>query len=150
MARPRGRLWFAVQFGLFLALLAAPLLQRFDAPPVLRALGSATLLAGILVAVAGYRALGARHSPWTAPIDGGEIVTTGVYGRIRHPIYAGWCLGALGFELLTGSLLGVGFALALVVYYDLRAREEERLLRARYPAYVAYQRRAKRFIPGLY
>jgi protein-S-isoprenylcysteine O-methyltransferase Ste14 len=58
--------------------------------------------------------------------------------------------GALGGELLVGSILGVGVALALVVFYDRRSREEERFLADRYPNYAAYKRRAKRFIPGVY
>lgn len=148
--RRRGQGWFAVQVGLFLALLAAPFLQRGTMAPLLRLLGLVPLVGGTVVAVAGYRALGRRHSPWTTPIEGAGLVTTGIYGRVRHPVYAGWCLGALGAELLAGSMLGVGVALAVMVFYDLRSREEERLLVDRYPHYVAYKRHAKRFIPGVY
>jgi Phospholipid methyltransferase len=93
---------------LFLALLAAPFLQHLDAPLLVRLLGLVLLAGGIVVAVAGYRALGSSHSPWTTPIDDGRLVKTGIYARIRHPIYTGWCLGALGGELLAGSILGVG------------------------------------------
>jgi protein-S-isoprenylcysteine O-methyltransferase Ste14 len=135
---------------LFLALLAAPFLQHLDAPLLVRLLGLVLLAGGIVVAVAGYRALGSSHSPWTTPIDDGRLVETGIYARIRHPIYAGWCLGALGGELLAGSIVGVGVALALVVFYDRRSREEERFLADRYPDYAAYKRRAERFIPGVY
>jgi protein-S-isoprenylcysteine O-methyltransferase Ste14 len=47
-------------------------------------------------------------------------------------------------------VLGVGVALAVVGFYDLRSREEERLLVERYPDYAAYQRHTKRFLPGVY
>jgi protein-S-isoprenylcysteine O-methyltransferase Ste14 len=98
--RQRGQRWFAVQLGLFLALLAAPFLQRGKLPPWPRLLGLVLLAGGIVVAVAGYRALGRSHSPWTTPVEGGgSLVTTGIYGRVRHPVYVGWCLAALGGEL---------------------------------------------------
>jgi protein-S-isoprenylcysteine O-methyltransferase Ste14 len=148
--RRRGQGWFAVQFGLFLALLAAPFLQHVDAPLLVCLLGLVLVAGGIVGAVAGYRALGSSHSPRTTPIDDGRLVTTGIYAWIRHPIYAGWCLGALGGELLVGSILGVGVAQALVVFCDRRSREEDRFLADRYPDYAAYKRRAKRFIPGVY
>lgn len=146
----RGRVWFALQFAFFLALLAAPFLQRREAPRLLRVLGLGVLASGCGVGAAGYRALGGSHSPWTTPIAGGRLVTTGIYGWMRHPIYAGWCLGALGGTLLTGSWLGTGVSAALMVFYDLKAREEERLLAERYPEYRAYTRQTSRFVPGAY
>jgi protein-S-isoprenylcysteine O-methyltransferase Ste14 len=69
---------------------------------------------------------------------------------MRHPIYTGWLLGALGWALLTGSRLGVGVALAGGIFYDLKAREEEKWLAATYADYTAYQRQVKRFIPWTY
>jgi protein-S-isoprenylcysteine O-methyltransferase Ste14 len=105
-------LWFVAQAILFCAMLLAPLLERRACPVVLRAVGLITLSGGVIVAVLGYRTLGRSHSPWTTPIADGQLVTTGMYQYMRHPIYAGWLLGALGWALLTSSRLGVGVALA--------------------------------------
>jgi protein-S-isoprenylcysteine O-methyltransferase Ste14 len=79
-----------------------------------------------------------------------ELVTTGIYGHVRHPIYAGWCLRSLGFEAVTGSLPGVSVAAALFVFYDLKAREEDRRVADRYPGAVRYRAEVKRFVPGVY
>ena len=141
--------WFVLQSAFFVALLASPLAQRRSAAAVNRLLGLGLLLTGVGVAAAGYRELGSSHSPWTEP-TGERLVTTGIYGRTRHPIYAGWCLGALGFEILLGSRLGVAVVGGLAVFYDLKAREEEKLLDRRYPDGASYRAEVARFVPGVY
>ncbi len=146
----RGHLWFVVQALLFCAMLLAPLLERRACPVWLRAVGLITLIGGVIVALLGYRTLGRSHSPWTTPIADGQLVTTGMYQFLRHPIYAGWILVALGWALLRGSRLGVGVALAGGIFYDLKSREEEKWLAAPYAEYAAYQRQVKRFIPWIY
>ncbi len=145
-----GWLWFAVQFVLFISMLAAPLVQRSNVPAPVRVVGLMLGAGGLSLSVAGYRALGKSHSPGTTPIAGARLVASGIYARVRHPIYAGWCLGSFGLALLTGSVLGVGVAVALVVFYDLRTREEEKFLLRQYPEYAAYKERVRRFVPGLY
>ena len=147
----RGGPWFVVQLLFFVALLGAPMVRRRRPALVVRVLGLGLLGAGAAVAVAGYRDLGESHSPWTTPNDERcQLVTTGIYGHVRHPIYAGWCLGSLGFEAVTGSCLGVSAAAALVVFYDLKARDEDRHLADRYPGAASYRADVKRFVPGVY
>jgi len=148
--KARGKGWFAVQFLLFCGILLAPFISQPRLPSLLRPIGAIALIAGILIAVRGYRTLGSSHSPWTNPTEAASFVSTGIYSRIRHPIYAGWILGALGLELVALSPVGVGVAVALLVYYDFRTREEERWLVATYGDYLAYLTRVKRFIPFLY
>ena len=152
MARSqRGGVWFALQSAFLLALLGSPFIDRRRPPPAARILGLSLVASGAGVAVAGYRELGVSHSPWTTPAgDDGRLVTTGIYGRLRHPIYAGWCLGSLGLEVLAGSRLGGGVVGALMVFYDLKSREEDKLLAARYPCAGDYRAAVKRFIPGIY
>ena len=50
----------------------------------------------------------------------------------------------------TGSPLEAGVAVAGMLFYDRKAREEERHLGERYPEYGPYRRRTHRFIPGIY
>ena len=146
-----GAVWFGAQLVIFVAMLGAPIIQRAEVPVVVRVFGVGLAAAGLSVSVAGYRALGGSHSPGTTPIAGAGLVSSGIYSRLRHPIYAGWCLGAFGFALIFGSVLGVGVAVALVVFYDLRTREEEKFLLGQYPDYGPYRQRVKRrFLPGLY
>ena len=146
----RGHLWFAAQFVLFCAILLAPFIGRFDCPLWVRAVGLVILASGVIIAVLGYRTLGSSHSPWTSPLEGGQLVTTGIYHYLRHPIYTGWIVAAFGWALVWGTLFGVGVAFAGFIFYDLKSREEERWLLTRYQEYSAYQREVRRFIPGIY
>ena len=145
-----GRIWFAVQFVIFIAMIAAPIVQRSDVQVYVRLLGVLVSTGGLLVAVAGYRGLAGSHSPGTTPTAAAHLVSSGIYAHLRHPIYAGWLLGAFGLPLIFGSVLGLGVAMVLLVSYDLRTREEEKHLLQRYPEYRAYMARVRRFVPGLY
>jgi protein-S-isoprenylcysteine O-methyltransferase Ste14 len=81
-----------------------------------------------------------------------ELVTSGVFARIRHPIYTAMALFLLAMALSFGHLRSLAFAFPLFAAGTaLRVAEEERLLRARFgPAYENYARRVKRFVPGLF
>jgi protein-S-isoprenylcysteine O-methyltransferase Ste14 len=150
MARRRRETgWFVLQSALFVAMLASPLAERRAPAALTRLVGLGLLWAGVGVARCGYRELGRSHSPWTEPTGEG-LVTTGIYGQVRHPIYAGWCLGGLGFEILFGSRLGLGVVGGVALFYDLKAREEEKLLDQQYPDGARYRAAVDRFIPGVY
>jgi protein-S-isoprenylcysteine O-methyltransferase Ste14 len=146
-----GRIWFAVQGVLALGLVVAPFLSRADLQLALLLPGGVLFVAGLISLIVSYRWLGSSHSAWTRPVDGAHLVTSGPYAIVRHPVYASFILLGLGLELAFGSLLGLGFVLALFVYYDLRTREEEKWLRITYPDFDSYCRQVRgRLIPGLY
>ena len=89
-----------------------------------------------MVAAAG-RALGAGFTPFPKPADEGELVESGPYGVVRHPVYSGGILFASGISLALSPWALVATA-ALAVVWALKARVEERFLVARYPAYAEY------------
>jgi protein-S-isoprenylcysteine O-methyltransferase Ste14 len=89
---------------------------------------------------------------WSGAItrkEGHHVVDTGPYGLVRHPIYTGLLLAALATMILRGNLHAIiGFVL-LVVGYTLKAKMEERFLRAELgaEAYDAYARRVPMLVP---
>jgi protein-S-isoprenylcysteine O-methyltransferase Ste14 len=77
-----------------------------------------------------------------------RVVSTGVYGIVRHPMYLGAILMFLGGPLLVGaaSPLAVGMALSLLL--AIRSVDEEKLLTAELPGYREYCRRVRhRLLP---
>jgi protein-S-isoprenylcysteine O-methyltransferase Ste14 len=95
--------------------------------------------------------LGRRFSGLVALQPDHQLVTTGLYGMIRHPSYLGLMLGALGWAVAFRS--GVGIALALANLWPLVARieAEERMLAAKFGApYEAWRDRTARLIPGVW
>ena len=107
----RGKMWFVAQFALFVAILVALLFRHAGFPLWLRAVGAIALLCGGIIAVRGYQTLGGSHSPWTNPIEGGQLVSSGIYSYVRHPIYSGLIVGTFGLALVAKSVAGIGVAL---------------------------------------
>jgi len=52
--------------------------------------------------------------------------------------------------LIRSSWPALVASLALAIFFDAKARREERWLRRRFPEYTRYEQRVRRFIPGIY
>jgi protein-S-isoprenylcysteine O-methyltransferase Ste14 len=95
--------------------------------------------------------LGNRFSGLVAIQPGHTLLTTGIYGVIRHPSYLGLIVNAFGWGVAFRSWAGVLLAALLVPLLLARVRSEEALLRAQFGAeYDAYCARTSRFIPGVF
>lgn len=95
--------------------------------------------------------LGPRFSGLVAIQRGHTLVTTGIYGLVRNPSYAGMLIQGLGWGLSFRSGVGVLLAALTIPPVLARIRSEEKLLRARFGAeYEAYCARTWRLIPWIY
>ena len=93
----------------------------------------------------------ARFSGLVAIQPGHRLVTSGVYGVIRHPSYLGLLISSLGWGLAFRSGIGVWLAALLVPPLLARIKAEERLLRSQFGSeYDAYRARTSRLVPGVY
>ena len=118
--------------------------------PVRLATGALVTLAGLALLLAGSRTLGPSLTPLPRPREGAAFRDDGVYGRVRHPIYGGVLLVALGISLLT-SPMGLAPTALLMLLFEGKARREEAWLLDRYEVYAAYRERVRRrFLPGLW
>jgi protein-S-isoprenylcysteine O-methyltransferase Ste14 len=82
---------------------------------------------------------------------GHTLVTTGIYGLVRNPSYAGMLIQGLGWGLSFRSGVGVLLVALTIPPVLARTRSEERLLRSHFGAeYDAYCARTWRLIPWLY
>jgi protein-S-isoprenylcysteine O-methyltransferase Ste14 len=118
---------------------------------MVRWLGVIVFTAGALLRLWPIFVLGDRFSGFVAIQPGHQLVTTGVYRRIRHPSYLGLLVAALGWALVFRSAAGVLLAVLLVVPVVRRIGAEERLLQAHFgAAYASYRRRTWRLVPYLY
>ena len=79
------------------------------------------------------------------------LVTSGVYGVIRHPSYLGLLVNALGWGLAFRSGVGVLLTALMILPLLARIRAEEKLLRTQFgDEYGAYCARTSWLVPGLY
>lgn len=118
--------------------------------PWLEGVGLALFLAGLSLAVWARRYLGRNWgTPMSEKVDP-ELVTSGPYRRVRHPIYSGIVLAMVGtavavswYVLILAGVLGAYFAFSAV--------HEERYMAERFPeAYPAYRRSTKMLVPFVF
>ena len=109
------------------------------------------LIGGAAVTLAGVASLGKSLTPLPRPKRSGKLVSTGPYRFVRHPIYSGVILAALGWAAFRGRWLALVPAAALAPFFDAKASREERWLLELFPDYRDYRARvSSRLIPGLY
>jgi Putative protein-S-isoprenylcysteine methyltransferase len=153
---PRGEGWVVAQLVLFSVIAAAGLRDLWGHEsgsswgPVASLSGVAAIVVGGLVAGRGAWDLRASFSPFPRPVAGAPFIESGAYRQIRHPIYSGLVLGAMGWGTMTGSIVAIGTAGLLFLLFAGKSRREEAWLSAVHPEYGAYQRRTKRLIPWIY
>jgi protein-S-isoprenylcysteine O-methyltransferase Ste14 len=112
--------------------------------------GIGLMIAGGLLFAAGFVHLGRGLTPLPYPKEGTGLVQTGPFALVRHPIYSGGLILALGWALYVQSRVTLGYVAALLVFLDVKSRREERWLVEKFPTYAAYQRRVRRLIPFVY
>jgi protein-S-isoprenylcysteine O-methyltransferase Ste14 len=116
---------------------------------ILGAIGALLFACGIALAVWARLHLGRN---WGMPMSQRaepELVTSGPYRLVRHPIYSGLLTATLGTALVD-NLLGLIVVAVLVAYFYYCGTVEERNLAATFPtAYPEYRSRTKMLIPFL-
>ena len=118
-------------------------------PDTLRWAGLAIVLLGIVFSMWAALTLG-RHFDMEVELHAGhDVVRTGPYALVRHPVYSGLALHLLGACLATGNLLLLaGTLLGAVPALYVRASVEERLLREHLgPSYDDYARSVGMLVP---
>ena len=76
-----------------------------------------------------------------------KLITSGIYGYIRHPMYTSVSVMMFGVLLTTPTLLESGFFLGLISTLYLKASREEKLWLNHHNGYQNYKERTKLFIP---
>jgi protein-S-isoprenylcysteine O-methyltransferase Ste14 len=109
------------------------------------------LLCSLLLAINGFRILKIAGSPNKDIEDTTEIVTTGVYRYIRHPLYFSLLLGGVGAFLKDPDITGLFLLISLFIFLYLTARVEEKDNLYKFgSAYHNYMEKTKMFIPFLF
>ncbi len=117
-------------------------------------------LVGLVLAVVGlgviflalwtyYRVNGSLVNVSPEPDHAAQLVAHGLYARVRHPIYLGVMLSALGVALIHGHIVPLLVALVFIPFFTYKSMFEERWLEQVYAGYAAYRQRAGRFLPRL-
>lgn len=124
--------------------------QNISNSPWLEGIGLAIFISGLAVAVWARLYLGRNWgTPMSEKVDP-ELVTTGPYRRIRHPIYSGIILAMVGTAVAVSWYWLIAVAL-LGTYFAYSATVEERYMTGLFPdAYPAYKRTTQMLIPFVF
>lgn len=145
--RRTGWRFVAAQALLLVTLVALPGGDAWPTPAWLQIVGLLAVVGGVaLVAIAALR-LGPSLTPTPVPNADGSLVTTGLYGHMRHPIYTGVLVAVVGVTVRSGSVAVLIVGAATIVFFHLKARWEEDRLAEHYPDYPAYAAATPRFVP---
>jgi protein-S-isoprenylcysteine O-methyltransferase Ste14 len=129
-------------------------LDRFDTTPnlVFIVIGTLILLVSLRLFRLTHKALGRMWSHSLDLREGHQLVTSGIYEKVRHPMYTAFWTWALGAAFLMPNWVAafsglIGFG----TLFFLRVGQEERMMQAEFgEEYDAYMKRTKRIIPGIY
>jgi protein-S-isoprenylcysteine O-methyltransferase Ste14 len=153
---PRGEGWVAIQFVLFvaIAITGVTLTATWSEPWASAAKASGLLLVALGAILAGAGLVGLRDGDaLTAvprPRDEARLVEAGAYRLVRHPIYGGLVLAAVGWALMRASIPALLAAALLFLFFDMKRRREEVWLAERFPGYSDYRKHTRVLIPFLY
>jgi len=153
----RGELLVALQFILLFVFLFAPAWNPWLTQDLMTGTASVRRVALAIcgrVALAlgglGVLNLGRNLTPLPYPVAHNQLVTKGVYGLVRHPLYSSQLFAAFGWVCHTLSL---GHLILLVLgflFFDYKAGLEEGWLAQRHPDYADYARRVSKLVPWVY
>lgn len=149
MSLPKRDIVFVgVQFALF-GLYLYDFLGSVEIVEWLQIVGIVLASVGVMVGILALLQLNKDLSPFPSPKSGSDLRTTGLYAIVRHPIYTGIILAAVGYGMYRESILKLVLAGALALLFHFKSKYEESLLSKQFKDYQDYQRKTGRLIPRL-
>jgi protein-S-isoprenylcysteine O-methyltransferase Ste14 len=149
----RGELYVVVQAILLIALFFGPK-DIFGLPTMLNQtlwwIGQILFYSGIVIAIWAAILLGPNLTPLPKPKPSGEFIQSGLYRFVRHPIYFGVILVCFGWAGIEQTLFTLVLAIILLIFFDLKSRQEEIWLTEKFSEYDVYKQNTKKLIPFLY
>ncbi len=104
---------------------------------------------GVVVLILAMLQLNKNLSPFPSPKTNSELVQSGLYKYVRHPIYTGILISSFSFAMATESGFRILISILLYILFIVKSEYEERLLTKRYREYELYKKTTGRFFPKI-
>jgi protein-S-isoprenylcysteine O-methyltransferase Ste14 len=122
-----------------------------DLYPLFQILALCLYLIGLSLRYRGSKALGENFTRHVAVSTSMNLVSTGPYQYLRHPLYLGLFLITLGFPIYVGNWLALVVGLPLLfIGFSWRMKVEELALTKIHPSYAQWLKQRYRFVPFIY
>ncbi len=148
--RVKDIIFLSIQMLILFIFFAFPNLYGFALSDSWHWIGILLAVSGFILSIVGAGTLNNVLSPYISPSPKGRLITTGIYRKIRHPIYLGIMILLFGFTLIFSSLSKFIIFIIAVIFFVKKAFEEERLLLHRYPKYQNYKQKTGMFLPKIF
>jgi protein-S-isoprenylcysteine O-methyltransferase Ste14 len=152
--RPIQRVVMVATLGAVVAqLVVSALDHRFgwsSVPPTVVLLG--VVLVGVGLLVAQFVVIQNGYAAATITVEADQpLVSTGLYGLVRHPMYSGALVMMVGTPLALDSYWGLALLIPAFFVLGVRVTDEEKMLTEELAGYEDYVRRVRfRLVPGLW
>jgi protein-S-isoprenylcysteine O-methyltransferase Ste14 len=152
----RGEYLVLLQGVLLIGFILLPVYRPVElnlSPPLLYLRWGVAASLGLVASgfvIKGLLDLGRNLTPLPYPKDDGQLVKTGIYSFVRHPLYSGLIFAAISWVVFQLSLSHLIATAVLFAFFNTKASREEAWLTEKYPEYLEYKQRVKRLIPGVY
>jgi len=154
---PAARLLHLIYVGIGLTLLFSqtlplgPLRERmYPVKPSLQWIGIAVTCSGAALAIWARLNLGDNWSSRVNLKQGHQLISSGPYAYVRHPIYSGFLLAVVGTAVEIGEWRGLLATVLIGVMHSLKAQREERFMLSEFgDRYAQYQKQTGFLVPKL-
>ena len=141
--------YVGIQFLLFAGYLFEVKKLRFEMPELIQFILLPFIVAGIAIILISFFQLNKNLSPFPSPKENSELITTGLFSKIRHPIYSGILLLAFSFALYQNSGFKILISFFLLILFYFKTGYEEKLLSLKFPEYKNHKMNTGRFFPKI-
>jgi len=104
---------------------------------------------GIIIIVLSFYKLGSNLSPFPSPVKNADLITTGIFKYLRHPIYTGILLILFSVAIYNTSVFKLIISILLLILFQFKSKYEESRLIANFENYKNYMKDTGKFIPKL-
>jgi protein-S-isoprenylcysteine O-methyltransferase Ste14 len=141
--------YVGIQFLLFAVYLFDVKKLRFELFEFIQFILLPFIVAGIAIILISLFQLNKNLSPFPSPKENSELITTGLFSKIRHPIYSGILLLAFSFALYQYSGFKILISFFLLILFYFKTGYEEKQLCLKFPEYQHYKMNTGRFFPKI-
>jgi protein-S-isoprenylcysteine O-methyltransferase Ste14 len=110
-------------------------INRIDLPDIVRYSGVFLVVLGIVIFITGLYTIKALES------YEGDLITHGIYSKIRHPMYLGFILWLIGMPVYCGGFYSFILCIVFIINVLFWRHLEEIELADRFPAYKDYKKK---------
>jgi len=138
-----------IQLILFVLYIFDIFIFEIHFPEIINGFSAGIAVLGVVVFVLALLQLNKNLSPFPSPKSNSELIQTGLYKYIRHPIYTGILLTVFGYGFYTNSFFKIIISLLILILFYFKSSYEEERLSNKFFDYKKYMKSTGRFLPKI-